>query len=697
MLGHSSFRRVLLARILLLSVPVLLIGEVVAYRKARSVLLETVRQNLTESAIRKAEDIQQTITSLQAHLLTLSGTYPLYTGPTAEPVLFLNQIQQQLPPQAQCSELTDLQSGRVVTTTCSQGQFPLFPNRRASETEQGLELNAWPQQQTQMPLDRSVVYISPTTLPNQSTQMGRKGQLRIVLSAPVYDRQGKLRYALSIQVALNRPQQIGVDRPGSLTGYTVVLDKQGTILAYPDGRQVGRNISQEQETARFQNILENALNRKKSSFELLEGSDQDPTWLIGYTTIKVPMTTDRNHTWAVLAVTRWDNALARLEGIKQILVILTIVLLMTLFLTTLYMARELSRPLEKLGQYALQIQRRHTDTSTIEGSSSPYPSPLDLEDPISTHGSALATQSPLNLLPKDFKIRELSQLAEALDSMVNRLEDRATELETAWQAAQAANQLKSEFLANTSHELRTPLNAIIGCIRLVRDGCCDGPEEEQEFLQRADEAAVHLLNIINDLLDIAKIEAGTLSVTLEPINLHQVLKEVIDLQVVPIQEKGLNLKLADLESPLIVLADVAKLKQVLLNIVCNAVKFTEQGSITISTHSDLMSLHRLGSEQPVVIVSVQDTGIGVDPGQQSKLFRPFVMVDGSTTRKFEGTGLGLAISRNLMRLMGGDVQLYSAGVGQGTTVDAILPLPVEMVTREITQPPATAYADVTSS
>ncbi|MFM6197546.1 MAG: sensor histidine kinase, partial [Dolichospermum sp.] len=259
-------------------------------------------------------------------------------------------------------------------------------------------------------------------------------------------------------------------------------------------------------------------------------------------------------------------------------------------------------------------------------------------------------------------------LAQALDQMVERLKDWAEELEIAWKEAKSANQIKSQFLATTSHELRNPLNIIINCVRLVHDGLCDHREEELEFLKKADDTAIHLLGLINDLLDISKIEAGKLSVIIVPLDLRQLLLEVINLQSVNIQSKRLQLICDIGDKPIPIKADIVKLKQVLINIIGNATKFTDEGSIQIST-----TIYK-NSYQPYAIVSIKDTGIGIDPGEQNKLFRPFVMVDGTTTRKFEGTGLGLAISRNLIELMGGKISLQSLGLNQGTTVIIKLPL-----------------------
>jgi signal transduction histidine kinase len=365
-----------------------------------------------------------------------------------------------------------------------------------------------------------------------------------------------------------------------------------------------------------------------------------PELLAGYNVIPSPITSQVGQHWIILAVTRLDHALFGLKEITVILIVLTVCLLGASLWATLYVARDLARPLEKLRDYALNLQSYHV----------------------------------AERVPHNFKIREVEQLAEALYHMVERLKASAEEVETAWQEAQASNRLKSEFLATTSHELRTPLNAIIGCIRLIRDGCCDEREEELEFLARADEAAIHLLGIINDLLDLAKIEAGKLSLVTEPIDLQQILKEVINLQTVHIQQKGLQLIMMVEPGLILVQADPAKLKQVLLNVIGNAVKFTDRGSITIKTQIESTAAHRDGGSTSQVVVTVEDTGVGIDPAQQHKLFRPFVMVDGTTTRKFGGTGLGLAISRNLMELMGGSITLHSAGKGMGTTVAIALPL-----------------------
>jgi len=627
-LGQSSFRRILLSRILLLSVPILFIGEAITFRKARSSLLETARQNLTESAVRKGQSISDAIAALRANLLVASQSSVLQEGTAKDAQQFLNQLAAQLPRHIQCIQLTNLQTDNIVASTCGNGQISLDKE----------DDPRWSYQQKQYLPDRDYIRIKPLLTP----QLGRtelirsQGQLQLLLSAPVYNSAGQLRYALSVESALHQKEG---DRPGSLAGSTLVIDQNGTILAHPIADRVGRNIEQEADAKRLKSIVKNVITGRQD-FQHLSFENNGVEFLAGYTAIPSPITSEPDQRWIILAVTRLDNALFNLREIKLILFVLTVGLLGASVLATLYLARDLARPLEKLRDYALNLQSHHA----------------------------------AERVPHNFKIREFDQLAEALDHMVERLKAWAEEIEMAWEEAQAANKLKSEFLATTSHELRTPLNAIIGCVRLVRDGYCDDREEEIEFLERADEAAIHLLGIINDLLDVAKIEAGKLSVVMEPIDLRHLLKDVINLQSVQIQQKGLQLIVPDWQEPIPVQADSAKLKQVLINVIGNAVKFTQEGSITIKTQIEAAANHLNSGNTTQIVVTVQDTGVGVDPAQQHKLFRPFVMVDGTTTRKFGGTGLGLAISRNLIELMGGSIMLRSAGSGQGTTVAIALPM-----------------------
>jgi signal transduction histidine kinase len=268
-----------------------------------------------------------------------------------------------------------------------------------------------------------------------------------------------------------------------------------------------------------------------------------------------------------------------------------------------------------------------------------------------------------------------SELQQANDSLVKKHQ----ELEDARQQAEAASRLKSEFLANTSHELRTPLNGVIGFLKLIMDGMADDPAEQSQFLQEAYGSAIHLLNIINDILDIAKIEAGKMQLELNPIKLDDLLNAVDNFTRPQAQQKGLSFEIRTpaTRDEVILHGNYQRLLQVMLNLVGNAIKFTHEGGLTISAEilSKRMPHSEDKQEKPgIVKISVADTGIGVSLEKQDKLFQSFSQVDGSRTRQYGGTGLGLAISQKLVEAMGGEVNFYSMGEGLGSTVTFTVPL-----------------------
>jgi signal transduction histidine kinase len=240
-------------------------------------------------------------------------------------------------------------------------------------------------------------------------------------------------------------------------------------------------------------------------------------------------------------------------------------------------------------------------------------------------------------------------------------------LERARAIAEEANQLKSMFLANTSHELRTPLAVIMGALDAIINGFCP-PEDQPKLLNTAHAATQRLQYLIRDLLDFAKIEAGRLDLSLEAIDVLPILAEVYMFNRPQADAKQLYLEIhLPPQPPPLVWADALKIEQILLNLIGNAVKFTERGGVTVSVETDWETPRALE-------ITVQDTGIGIPLEKQDTLFQPFVQVDGSSTRRYGGTGLGLSLSRRLAELMGGMLRLYSAGEGQGSRFTLRLPL-----------------------
>jgi len=273
-----------------------------------------------------------------------------------------------------------------------------------------------------------------------------------------------------------------------------------------------------------------------------------------------------------------------------------------------------------------------------------------------------------------------------LDHYAHEQETLAEHLQSAQRQAEAGSRAKSAFLANMSHELRTPMHGLLGMLGLLRDSPLSAPQ--QAHLQAAQDSAKHLLAVLNDILDVSKMEAGELSIQPEPIRLAALLRELEELSAPQARAKGLELTLQiGAELPDWVLADPTRLRQILLNLLSNAIKFSERGRVglRLSREVDALGLELLRFE-------VSDTGIGMDVGTQARLFQRFSQGDAKRSRRFGGAGLGLEISRNLARAMGGDIHVSSSlGLGSVFTLELRLPAcaapaPTSATTAVPTQP-----------
>ena len=313
--GQSSFRRILLSRILLLSVPILLVGEYVTYRKARSGLLETARLNLTESAVQKAEEVRDWVNVLQSSLMLAAENTMLQSPDPENYQAFLEELQQQFPTKIGCLQLSDLETQQPVASTCGNAAIAPTPD------------NFWLQQQPpERTLGFSNVHIRldhTTPVKNQNNQTPWRNQINLVLMAPVYITQAQsrqLRYALTLQSTLYLAAD---DRPKSLSGFTVVLDQSGKIIAHPSIERVGRNIEQEVDANRLKNLIRRALAGEIDFIHLFSFEQSDVELLAGYDAIPSPLTGNSEDQWVILAVTSLEDALSGLEDINSILIYLT--------------------------------------------------------------------------------------------------------------------------------------------------------------------------------------------------------------------------------------------------------------------------------------------------------------------------------------------------------------------------------------
>jgi signal transduction histidine kinase len=283
---------------------------------------------------------------------------------------------------------------------------------------------------------------------------------------------------------------------------------------------------------------------------------------------------------------------------------------------------------------------------------------------------------------RDYSIRatkesgdELAQLVEGFNEMLTEIQLRDEEVTSARKDAEQANQRKSHFLANMSHELRTPLNAVIGYAELLtEDAAKEGRDQVVTDLARIHSGGTHLLALINDVLDLSKIEAGKLELTLETFNILPLLDDVVSVFLPLLARNQNEFTVRTGEDLGTICADARHVRQVLFNLLSNAAKFTENGKV------DLNAEHVDDGGRSLLRIRVTDTGIGMTEKEVGNLFQAFTQAGPSTARKYGGTGLGLALSRELARHMGGDITVVSEqGVGSRFTLD--LPLRTAAVSR----------------
>ena len=460
--------------------------------------------------------------------------------------------------------------------------------------------------------------------------------VNIGIVTPVLDHNGTMIGVVGADITLANLTSY-ISTVGSVDGSEMILvDRQGTILASHDSSLLYRNISilLGDQTPVFLTTKEGTL--------VLNG-----TYLMYYTSPELGWKIGTFVPFSTIEQAINDSILPILLFVLLALVLLSVITLIALNLTVI-------RPLTSL----TEVSRRIAETG-------------DLDQTIGTGGAgeigslARSFKAMVGKIHEEKQGREqaLLELEAYRDHLEDLVAERTRELAQAKDAAESADRLKSAFLATMSHELRTPLNSIIGFSGILLQEMA-GPlnEEQKKQLTMVSDSSEHLLALINDVLDLSKIEAGQLKIANERFEIRPVIDKTVR-TVRPLAEaKHLTLVLKVAPEVGMVTADSRRVEQVLLNLLSNAIKFTEQGQIRITC----------SLQETFVRISVADSGIGIRQEDLEKLFRPFTQVETGLTRKYEGTGLGLSISKRLVSLMGGTVDVESEP-GRGSTFSFTVP------------------------
>jgi signal transduction histidine kinase/DNA-binding response OmpR family regulator len=503
---------------------------------------------------------------------------------------------------------------------------------------------------------RSFTAVSPSAAHNQ---------LLVTLAQPVYGADGGALGVFAVELHLARLKELLQTMVFSARGTAFLLDENGLLVANStidplfagEGGKLERKRPMDSRNA----VIRSAYNEVASSLgRTLPDSVQRIAFLH-----RVPLEDDTlivvlrpfgeslGLRWSlVVAAPESDFAAASQAALKKTLAVMALALVLGALLAT-WLAYRLSRRFKALSVAATQLARAEVpevqQNARITEVRQLSQAMHDSAEEIVRNRAAIEAQT--------------LALQDANETLEARVASRTAELAASREEALAAARAKAAFLATMSHEIRTPLNGVVGMTTLLADTTLD--HEQRDYLHTMRVSSDQLLGVINDILDFSKIESGKLELENEPLNLMATIEEACDIGAPRAREKGLEL-LVDLgdELPTWVRGDVTRLRQVLLNFVNNAVKFTDKGQVIVSAH--VLEDATAAQQGGLIEFRVKDSGIGIPKDRQSALFQSFTQVDASTTRKYGGTGLGLAICKRLAGLMGGSVGLESTP-GQGST------------------------------
>ena len=435
------------------------------------------------------------------------------------------------------------------------------------------------------------------------------------------------------------------------------IDTNAVVLASirdQQGKLIAESVSED-----FQ--ADNVLNYYYYRNPVMSQSISEPDV---FTTDQVERGNDSTIGWVHLYVSRKQLETTEARITRDSIIFFIIVLLLAVVLTVI-ISRRITQPVFTLLEHLKNVETGRLGENI---------SPLALNEIGAVQkGFNRMTQALLsNRTQLNNKIQQATQ---QLNVAIADLESKNRELGFARDEAQNANKIKSEFLANMSHEIRTPINGIKGFISLISQSNLD--QTQKKYADIVLKSTIDLTDIINEILDFSKLESGKLQILEDDFDLHEVIEQTRDTLFITVLAKKVDLNLIIYsDTPRHVCGDKLRLKQILLNLIGNAIKFTDQGEVVIRVSVDQQT-----QTEVKVLITVEDSGIGISADDQAALFTAFSQVETADNRRFSGTGLGLAISKNLINLMGGEVSLQSE-VGKGSTFSVLLPLKLAKIAGE---------------